>query len=121
MIEAGGIYLYAASSDDRVQRVRVRRISQDGRRADVVGEMNGVWMKHGWRTRVSRLAPLSDVEHVGDQTPCQRSGCGHPWAAHAYDDPTSVCREIVNGDDPTRRYDPYLNQGHRWCGCQQFV
>lgn len=58
--------------------------------------------------------------HAGDQTPCQRPGCGHTWGAHAYDDPTSICREIVlSGDD--QRHDPYLSTGHRWCGCQQFI
>ena len=58
MIRAGEIYLWSSPLTDSPQRVRVQRVSRDGRWVDVVGEMQGIWMRHGWRTRINKLAPL---------------------------------------------------------------
>ena len=42
--------------------------------------------------------------HVGSQAPC--ANCTHPWAAHAYDDPTPECH--------------WRNEGGR-CSCRDFI
>ena len=55
-IDTGGVYWFRASVYDRYQRVRVRRISQDGHWVDVVGEYQGAWMSHGWRVRSAQLS-----------------------------------------------------------------
>lgn len=59
MIEVGGVY--RAQVCEVAVVVKVRRISTDGRWADVVGEMDGTWMRHGWRTRIAKLSPVEQT------------------------------------------------------------
>jgi hypothetical protein len=57
-IMIGSVYYWRLSPDDATQRVQIRQLSRDGRQATVVGEMNGVWMKHGWRTSIGKLKDI---------------------------------------------------------------
>lgn len=55
-VEIGGVYM--ARTLGASVKVQVRRISRDGRWADVVPDFNGVWCAHGWRTLAAKLFPI---------------------------------------------------------------
>jgi hypothetical protein len=74
MIQVGEVYLFTSPLTDTVQRVRVQRVSSNGQWADVVGEMRGVWMKHGWRARTSRLTPIPTEDIVTSMSEAELDG-----------------------------------------------